>query len=171
MMDAVLILIWLLASMPNVAADTRTKQDDDIREAVFRYLLDRFSSVGQRSKGVFCLAVGEKGADPSGEFMTRFAKDKLAVKKRSECTADPYNGVADKNTGREGLIFHVAGMRWVSDAKVEVDGGYYEAGLSASGNTYTVVKRHGKWIVSKDTMHWIAQSYPLEKRIRKNGTV
>jgi len=32
----------------------------------------------------------------------------------------------------------------------------YEAGLSASGNTYTVKKIKGKWKVTNDKMHWIS---------------
>ena len=60
----------------------------------------------------------------------------------------------DKKTGEQGLIFNVTRIQWKSDT--EVEGGYYEAGLSASGNTYTLKKDKGKWQVTKDKMDWIS---------------
>lgn len=57
---------------------------------------------------------------------------------------------------RKALIFRVTSIKWKSDTEVDVSGGYYEAGLSASGNTYTVKKEKGKWKVTNDKMHWIS---------------
>src|SRR5215813_7032364 len=54
------------------------------------------------------------------------------------------------------IAFRATSVKWISDIEVEVDGGYYEAGLSASGNTYIVTKQKGKWVVSSDRMNWIA---------------
>jgi len=39
---------------------------------------------------------------------------------------------------------------------VKKDGGYYEYGLAASGNTYYLKKEDGKWKVYDDKQHWIA---------------
>ena len=39
---------------------------------------------------------------------------------------------------------------------VEVSGGYYEANKSATGNTYTVVRKDGKWSVTGDREDWIS---------------
>ena len=88
--------------------------------------------------------------------MKRFANHKPPVRKMSECQADPLHGVIDKRTRAEGLAFRATSVKWISDIEVEVDGGYYEAGLSASGNTYIVTKQKGKWVVSSDRMNWIA---------------
>jgi hypothetical protein len=42
------------------------------------------------------------------------------------------------------------------DGGVQVSGGYYEAGLSASGSIYRV-ERHGDgWRVTADEMEWIS---------------
>lgn len=38
-----------------------------------------------------------------------------------------------------------------------MNGGYSEANLSASGNTYLVKWRDGKWKVVKDVMNWVSQ--------------
>lgn len=53
-------------------------------------------------------------------------------------------------------MFYVGEIKWVSEIEVEVAGGYYEANLSASGNTYYLKKKDGKWVVERDEMHWIS---------------
>jgi hypothetical protein len=40
----------------------------------------------------------------------------------------------------------------------EVSGGYYEAELSASGNTYYMRKKDGKWVCEKNVMRWISKT-------------
>jgi hypothetical protein len=65
-------------------------------------------------------------------------------------------GVVDKDTGKSGLIFSVGAIKWISDTEAEVSGGYYEAGLSSSGNVYFVKRRDGKWVVTGDKMLWIS---------------
>ena len=47
-------------------------------------------------------------------------------------------------------------IHWIDDDTVDADGGYYEGIMSSSGNTYRVVRRNGKWVVTRDTMHWIS---------------
>ena len=147
-----LLLLSFLASSGMAAEEARQSQEDDIREAVFRWQFDHNVSGLQKKAQVYFLAVGEKGGDPSDEFIKRFAGNKPPVRKRSECSADAGKGVLDKKTGEQGLVFNVTTIKWNSDTEVEVEGGYYEAGLSASGNLYTVTKEKGKWNVTKDKL-------------------
>ena len=49
-------------------------------------------------------------------------------------------GCLGQKTGEQGLIFRVTSIKCISDTEVEAKGGYYEAGLSASGNIYTLKK-------------------------------
>ena len=56
-------------------------------------------------------------------------------------------------------MFRIEAIRLQGMSKAEVDGGYYEAGLSASGNTYSLVRKDGVWSVVKrrdalDLMKW-----------------
>ena len=140
-----------------VAADNaRENQTDDIREAVFRWQFDHNASGQNKKAQVYFLGIGDRGGDPTDEFMKRFADHKPPVRKVSACSADAGKGVRDKKTGETGLIFRVTKIEWKSDTEVRVKGGYYEAGLSASGNTYTVKKENGKWKVTKDKMDWIS---------------
>ncbi len=159
------MLLMFTSGCVSFATDAaRLSQEDNIREAVFRYQFDHNASGQQKRATVYCLSVGEKHTDPSDEFMKRFADHKPPVRKVSACQTDPYKGVIDKRTGTPGLVFRVTGIRWISDNEVEASGGYYEAGLSSSGNTYAGTKQHGTWKVSSDKMNWISQStdpFPL----------
>lgn len=145
----------------------RAAQMDDIREATFRYQFAKNASGQQQSAQVYFLSIvaagREKAEDPSEEFMKRFAGHKPRVAKDSESRYFMDDGVRDKKTGEKSLSFHVGGIRWKADTEVEVDGGYYEAGPSASGNTYFLKKKRGKWMVERDVMHWISQKRPNKR--------
>jgi hypothetical protein len=151
-----LFLLFAFTSLGFAADNARESQTDDIREAVFRWQFDHNASGQQTNAQVYFLEVGEKSGDPTEEFMKRFADHKPPVRKVSACTADAGKGVLDRKTGEKGLIFRVTNIKWKSDTEVDVSGGYHEAGLSASGNTYTVKKKKGKWKVTNDKMHWIS---------------
>lgn len=134
--------------------------EDDIREAVFRYQFHDGRSGQQEKLMVYCLSMGDLSAghesDPSDAFIYRFRHHRPPVRKQSECTMDVLQGVKDARIGLPGLLFYVANIRWLSNSKAEVTGGYYSDGLSASGNTYTVVQRHGAWTVTHDKLNWIS---------------
>ncbi len=158
-MNVVPLLFIFMAGCVSSATDAaRLIQEDNIREAVFRYQFDHNASGQQKKATVYCLSVGKGRSDPSEDFMRRFADHKPPVRKVSECQINPYKGVLDKHTGAPGLAFRITRLTWISDTEAEVEGGCYEAGLSSSGNTYTVVKQHGTWKVSSDRMNWISQS-------------
>jgi hypothetical protein len=133
----------------------RPGDPDDVREATFRYMFGSNASGQQQNALVFCLQL-ENNADPSAAFIARFSKTKQHVLAASACDASAYTGVVEKATGKSGLIFRVDGIKWVDDDHAEVSGGYYEAGLSASGNTYFLERAHGAWHVTKDVMSWIS---------------
>ncbi len=152
-----LLLLFAFSSVGWAAGAARDSQTDDIREAVFRWQFDHNASEQQKHTQVYFLEVGDNGGDPSDEFMKRFADIKPPVRKVSASTSDIKKGVTDKSTGEKGLIFRVTSILWKSDSEVQVGGGYHEAGLSASGNIYTVKKVKGKWKVTGDRMQWVAQ--------------
>ncbi len=128
--------------------------ENDIREAVFRYQFKHNKSGGQQSVDYYFLDLGPEGATP--EFMARFDGHSPTVLPVSKATASPSEGVSHKDHGGRGLILKVGAIQWIDERTVDVEGGYYEAGLSASGNTYRVEWTSGKWTVTNDTMHWIS---------------
>jgi hypothetical protein len=133
-----------------------TSQDeDDLREAVFRYMFHKNASGMQQSAHVFCLHF-ENGADPPAAFLLRFHGARIPAYAGSACTENASSGVIHRATGKHGLAFRIDAIAWTDADHAAVNGGYYEAGLSASGNVYTLERRHGVWTVTKDAMQWIS---------------
>lgn len=137
---------------PAPAAD-----DDDVREAVFRHQFDHNASGLQKNARVYCLQIEGK-RDPSPELLRRFEDSEPKVKKASLCSfkrGSERGGVQD-DTGAPGLIFRIDTIRRQAPDAAVVEGGYFEAGLSSSGNVYELARVGGRWIVKKDTMIWIS---------------
>ncbi len=128
--------------------------EDDIREAVFRHLFRNNGSALQGDAQVYCLQL-HGDADPGEALLRRFAGHRPPVVKASACRLDPAKGVTEQTTGRRGLIFRIDSIRRTGDEAI-VEGGYFEAGLSASGNRYVVRRIAGRWQVVDDAMHSIA---------------
>lgn len=137
--------------------------EDSIREAVFRHQFEHNASGQQQTAQIYFLSVMTledstgywKDGDPSDKLLSQFADNVPPVKPFSECTCS-ISGVFDKGTGERGLLFQVGEIKWNADDQVEVEGSYYEAGLSASGNTYYLKYIDGQWTVTRDVMHWIS---------------
>jgi hypothetical protein len=136
---------------------------EDIREAVFRYQFQHNASGQQGNAQVYFLGIQGTGesdqvhyVDPPDELMARFAGNVPPVKRRSECTYSQ-DGVFDKHSGARGLLFWLGAAEEIGTDEVQVYGGYFEAGLSASGNIYTLRRISGRWVVVKDVMMWISK--------------
>ncbi len=118
------------------------ERDLAIYEAVFRFqFYSNYSGAGSRARAFF-LAI--EGGDPPKGFLDRFAGSAPPV------------GPASAFRDGAGLIFRVDEIQEIDPETVEVTGGYYEASLSASGDTYRVELREGSWVVVKDTLNWIS---------------
>ena len=134
--------------------EQRLEAEVDVREAVFRYLFEANDSVQQEQAGTYYLQV-EGGEDPPPQLLLRFEGHHPPVGPGSASTMGEY-GIIDKATGRSGLILRIKSLRWVSDNEVEVEGGYYEGILSASGSTFRVVYEDGRWVVKSALRRWIS---------------
>jgi len=148
-----LLVLGLQENVPPSKLDLTAAEQDDIREAVFRYEFENNASGQKRNAKVYFLSLG-KDKEPDDAFIARFKGHKPPVKKRSQSSGELE--VFDKETGERGLIFSAVMIKVVDANKVKVDGGYYEAELSASGDVYTVERKDGKWIVTDDRMLWIS---------------
>ena len=128
---------------------------DDVREAVFRHMFGSNASGQGTSAGVYCIEV-EGQADPTTGFLARLKDVRPTVKGVSRCDASAEHGVIDRSTHAHGLIFRIETVKFKDGHHATATGGYYEAGLSASGNIYTIELRKTKWVVTKDQMTWIS---------------
>ena len=154
------------ATAPQTAAVARppappaaSSEEDAVRVAVFRYLLGHNASSGQTHVPFVCLEVDRADAahDPSSFVMAamRGAVPRVVPGAACEQSSDGVFLKGDHARGR-GLVFRTGAVTIDGD-RATVDGGYFEGGLSASGNVYTVERqRDGSWRVTKDQMRWIS---------------
>jgi hypothetical protein len=144
-------------STSDVAAATLSV-DDQVREAVFRHQFKHNASGIKDRAAVYFLAIDEHGKrrDPSPALMARFAQHRPRVEAVSRASGSFDEGVRHRETGEQGILFHVKAIKPVRDGVVEVEGGYYEGNLSSSGNFYRVERKAGVWVVTDDKMEWIA---------------
>jgi hypothetical protein len=133
--------------------------DDEIRLAVFRYLLDHNASAAQRNVAFVCLTVydGDQRRDPSPFIMTAMSSGAPRAVLGSACENTPHGVfLKDDHAQGRGLSFHIEQVEIDGD-KATVTGGYYEGNLSASGNVYTVERQpDGRWKVTGNQMQWIS---------------
>ncbi len=131
--------------------------EDAVRAAVFRYQFDHNVSGQKQRAGVYCLALslpGDADHDPSTALVAAFAGHVPPVKPVSRCT-HAVDGVYDAATRARGLIFYVRDVTITGDAAT-ASGGYYEGGLSASGNAYRLRRDGDVWRVTGADAHWIS---------------
>ena len=108
----------------------------DIAEAVFRYQFQHNASAIQQEADHYCLSLsGERS--PDGDFLHRFDGNHPPVRSADQC---------QRGSGHN-LFFRVQRFDWRSDTEVWVSGGYWEANLSSSNESYRVRLKNGKWVV------------------------
>jgi hypothetical protein len=118
-----------------VQPPARGSEDDAVRLAVFRYLVRHNASAGQIHVPFVCLEVyqGDQARDPSPFIMAAMSKIGIRAVAGSACESSA-SGVFLKGdvAKRRGLVFRIEDVAIDGD-KATVSGGYFEAGLSASG--------------------------------------
>lgn len=132
--------------------------DDQVRDALFRYLFAHDGANAQQFGSIYFLGVMEKGKrrDPSRALMRRFAGHRPRVERASLADFSGGIGAVHRYTGEQGVVFTVGEIKRVSDDEVEAECEYYAGNLAASGGTYTVVRKDGVWVVMKPKTLWVS---------------
>jgi hypothetical protein len=156
---ALSILLLAGGCLGAATAQSRSAQEEEIREVVFRYLMSPTHFGSHNTHKVFFLSLKED-KDPSKALMKRFAGHKPPVKKVSQSHWNPkpiqgmdasmaaaLYGTRDKATGQPGKIYYINEIKWLGNSKVEVSGGYYSGMRSGASATYTVILRAKRWVV------------------------
>ena len=141
-----LTMFFFSASLHGQIADDATRraaQEDNIREAIFRYeMKDR--------EGIVFLSINNQ--DPDDSFMKRFSDVKLTVKKLSAIAPAKkplQRWIYDRETGKQGVALWTGKFRWTSDHGAIVDGGYSCGSLCAERGDFYLASKHGRWVVEK----------------------
>ena len=124
----------------------RQSQEDNVREAVFRWFIQ------QHGKQICFLSVnGKNGKEvpPIEDFMKRFhdypfAKPLVTMHENGQGFQDPV-------TGKPALHFWIEGLHWRSDAVVTVDAGGAAAPMSGRFEMVELAYRYQRWTVIAST--------------------
>lgn len=132
------------------------EEELQIQRAVLRYQFEHNAAVGKYT--IFCIAITDdkKSVDAPATLIASLNDARHKVLGASACDGNDGNGVTEHASGKPALMLNVGAVTWEADDEAVVNGGYFEAGLSASGNTYQLKKIAGQWQVVKDEMNWIA---------------
>ena len=133
---------------------SRSDQEIDIQEALFRYqFTHNYSSIGQKAN-VYFLALGTR-TDPSQELLYRFKGHTPMVKAASATSHLGFGGVTDRSSGKLGIIFRVGNIQWVQDGDVVVEGGWHESQESHYQTKYRMKLQDGAWTVVEEGVDYI----------------
>ena len=130
---------------PPSSGPSRLTAEADIAEAVFRYQFEHNASAIQQKANHYCLSLPDERL-PDAAFLHRFDGNKPPVSTAGEC---------ERKSGHD-LFFRVQRFDWRSDDEVWVRGGYWEANLSSSVESYRVRRKNGKWVVDGARMEAIS---------------
>lgn len=154
------LLLAAFAILPVFAqkqADS-SSQDDDIREAVFRY---EFKIINLQA-GSYFLAVDNK--NPSDALLAKFRDNMPVVKgvSDSRILKKPVVTIVDKKNEQQGVIFHADRITLSGNDKADVEGGY------ECGDLCDVV--HGTYHLAKDDGAWVVKGFDPAKNSAKSSS-
>jgi hypothetical protein len=151
----IVFLLLTLSLLQAVDTTTKAETENDIREAVLKYMFEHSATQQHPYTSTFFIAI-DKDEDPSDEFMNRFEGHKPIVKKLSESTYKSDTGmIFDKETGRGGIRYSVGRIKRINEKEARLEGSYYVAMLFGGGCQYRVVLEGSKWVVKGcEGGHW-----------------
>jgi hypothetical protein len=122
----------------------RADQEDNIREAVFRYQFKSFDLL------VAYHFISMYGKNPSAAMLQRFHGEQPPVLpvSDSEKLKKPMKLIQNRNDFKQGALFNQGQIKWISDTKADVDGGF-ECGdiCDEASGVYHVSRQENKWVV------------------------
>ncbi len=123
---------------------SRADQEDSIRETVFRYQFKNFDLL------VAYHFISVNGKNPSSAMLERFhgAQPPVLSVSESERLKRPMKLIQNRNDYKQGALFNQGQIKWISDTKADVDGGF-ECGdiCDEASGVYHVSRQEGKWVV------------------------
>lgn len=149
-----LLLCGCFSSEPNKAAEELA-----IREAAIRYQIARDASAQTRTMVIYFLSIysaeGQE-SDPTESFMKRFAKNKISIRKVSECSKSFEKGVSEKISGELGVILGTGPVRWTTETEAEIYVTESTGNLGGAGENFNLKKINGEWKVVRAELQWIS---------------
>ncbi len=162
-----LLLAFLTIGCAHTAELKTMPANDDIREALFRFIFSNNASAGQKNVDYYFLSIEKK--DPTTEFLNRFQGEKPQVLPSSQAKFNPppdqesLGGIIHQSLGGTGLKFGIGKIDWINKYKVSISWSYYENMLSGSFNVATLKLKNNAWVVTEDHLLKISRTSPKRR--------
>ena len=156
-------LLLLFAGCEDMGVVSRQMQDDDIKEAVFRYQLVYNNSGyiwnGNVAQEISVFGFAAADLDPVDFIIRRFYDlddafyyQRLVHLQRPARKYSQLRNVLgapyyDLETGGQALLFWVGPIRWTSALQVEAEGGYYAGGRNSEKDVFFLSGYDDSWQV------------------------
>jgi len=143
---SVLLAATIAAPAPqkNSSETSRAAQEDAIREAVYRYQIKNFDLV------VAYHFVAVNGKNPPASVLQRLHGEQPPVLPVSEAQRikKPMRQIQNRNDFKQGALFNQGQIKWISDLKADVEGGF-ECGdiCDEASGVFHVSRTENKWVV------------------------
>jgi len=141
----------LAQNQPSIP-DSRTTQEEDIREAAFLFLLE-IGTGPNPDYSIYCLAVNSSGLtsgdDPSEALLKRFPRMHRTIRKSSNCEIinkpkDLFSAVRDKQSGKPAWMISLTSIYWLNHKEVRVGGARY-CGAFEENASKAPLTGHRRW--------------------------
>jgi hypothetical protein len=132
------------ASQKNSGDSSRGALEDDLREIVYRYQIKNFDLI------VAYHFIAVNGKNPPAAILQRLHGGQPPVLPVSDAERikKPMRQIQNRNDFKQGVLFNQGQIKWISDTKVDVEGGF-ECGdiCDEASGVYHLSKSEGKWVV------------------------
>ena len=125
------------------------KENEDIREFVFRLTFDELSKAAKESS-IYCIY----SEAPIDEMLLRLKDVGVQLRRQSDCETDDL-GAKERSTRQRATIFGVTKIRWISKSMVIVESSMYSTPLSSRSVRMRLIKATN-WQVDKVLMETIS---------------
>ena len=146
----ILFLLVVPASIFGQESDKKLDVESDIIESVFRYQIKQCAE--NTTLTVFSLSIYKN--DPSDEFMKRFAKEAVTIRKKSDLAqTEQTHEFIDKESGRFAALLDLNKLKVLEDGIAEVTGSCVYADWAARTYKYRLIREENRWIVKRADLY------------------
>ena len=133
------------SQQPAQNANANAQNEDDVREAVFRY---QFKELNVQVAYYF-ISIDNK--NPTQAFLDRFRENSPEVRPAADAHFEkkPIPGYVERHNDKQGIMFRQGAIRWNSETQADVEGGYECGDLCDPANgAYHVAHTADGWNVT-----------------------
>jgi hypothetical protein len=145
-----------------VKQEKELSDEDSIRLLILKKIITPWMkefdpSLAAHYTTTYYIAV-DKNKDPSPELLAKFRGLLRPVRKSSESFISAPDGdvVKDKKTKKDGVLFRVSEIKWITKDEVTLTAGSYMGNMASDGCLFTIKRVDGVWVIDSQKECYIS---------------